>query len=178
MTTITLSTAYASFVTDNISSNQGSVVFQQGSGIAASYTGAINADPDYGSLLHIWNVTGVGGTFSNGSAASAACSINFKDSSNNILTQYTSTETGRTVDTNGYVVISNFPQKTPVAAGTITTIEITGPGNGGAGISLTVGAVGSGTDVEVDDRVLVTTQPWRLDGSIKFRVPTSYTWSV
>lgn len=45
-------------------------------------------------------------------------------------------------------------------------------------ITLTVGAVNSSADVRFDDRTLVTNQPWRLDGSIKFRAPISYEYTT
>jgi hypothetical protein len=91
------------------------------------------------------------------------------------LATYAISELTRAMDANGFVTISNFPPKIPVAAGTISTVIIeTGPKS----IILTVGAPGGAADVQFSDRVLVTTQPWRLDGSIKFRIPLSYEYTL
>ena len=45
-------------------------------------------------------------------------------------------------------------------------------------IQLTVGDVGSGADLEIANRNIVLGTPWELDGSIKFRVPDTYTYSA
>jgi hypothetical protein len=84
----------------------------------------------------------------------------------------------RTIDAEGYCVLSNFPPKTPVVAGTISDIYFRTDTGAFRTITLTVGAPAGAADVQFDDRVLVTNQPWRLDGSIKFRVPISYEYST
>ena len=96
----------------------------------------------------------------------------------------------RTMATNGYVVFSNLPPLTVNASGTIAYIEInnvnithwvgfsSGLVSSPYTITLTVGAIGSGADVEIDNRDVTTTQPWRLDGSIRFRVPNTFTYSL
>jgi hypothetical protein len=107
-----------------------------------------------------------------------SASIFFRNSSGTTLTSYLASELTRTIDANGYCVLSNFPPKTPVVAGTISDIYFRTDTGAFRTITLTVGAPDSSADVQFDDRVLVTNQPWRLDGSIKFRVPISYEYST
>lgn len=104
----------------------------------------------------------------------------FRNAANTALITYKAGEIiSRSMDENGYCVLSNFPEKTPSNAGTIDYIYVYATSDTFARtITLSVGASGSGADVEFDDRTLVTTQPWRLDGTIKFRAPISYTWST
>lgn len=115
--------------------------------------------------------------------------IYFKNSSGTILAQGTIANFTRTMAANGYCVLSNFTPVTPVVNGTIAYIEISMPANqvqhdngqnpaSKHAMTLVVGAIGSGADVEIDNRDLTTTQPWRLDGSIRFRVPNTFTYSL
>lgn len=106
-----------------------------------------------------------------------AASFNFRNASGTTLTSWLANQLTRTIDNEGYAVMSNFPAKIPAVAGTVSDIQII-TNNTNRSIVLTVGAPGSGADVEFQDRTLVTSQPWRLDGSIKFRVPISYTYST
>jgi hypothetical protein len=107
-----------------------------------------------------------------------SASILFRNSSGTTLTSYLASELTRTIDSDGYCVLSNFPPKTPVAAGTISDIYFKADSGEYRTITLTVSAPDGSGDVQFDDRALVTNQPWRLDGSIKFRVPISYTYST
>jgi hypothetical protein len=107
-----------------------------------------------------------------------SAAILFRNSSGTTLASYTASELTRTIDAEGYCVLSNFPPKTPVAAGTISDIYIRTDTGAFRTLTLTVGAPNSAADVQFDDRVLVTNQPWRLDGSIKFRVPMSYEFTT
>ena len=108
----------------------------------------------------------------------------FYDAGNTALVQYTNSNPGfnqvtRTIDASGYCVLANFPQVTPLANGTIDYLKITNPGTSiTQEMTFSVGALGSGADIEIVDRNIVTTQPWRLDGVLKFRVPGSYTWTT
>ncbi len=114
----------------------------------------------------------------------------FKNSLGNNLTYATMSQFTRTMATNGYAVFSNLPPLTVNQSGTIAYIEINNVGLQhwiGSGstivappytITLTVGAIGSGADVEIDNRDVTTTQQWRLDGSIRFRVPNTITYSL
>jgi hypothetical protein len=105
--------------------------------------------------------------------------VTFRNASGTTLTSYGCSELTRTIDSSGYCVLSNFPPKIPVAAGEIADIVFTHQsGQTYRTITLTVGPSGGSSDVQFDDRSLVTSQPWRLDGSIKFRVPISYTYST
>jgi hypothetical protein len=125
---------------------------------ATSYSGGVNGNPNFATA-----------------STSVAGNITFRNSSDVALATYAISELTRAMDANGYVTISNFPPKIPSAAGTISTVVIQ---TGNKSIILTVGAPSGSADVQFDDRVLVTSQPWRLDGSIKFRVPVSYEYTV
>jgi hypothetical protein len=96
----------------------------------------------------------------------------------------------RTLATNGYAVFSDMQAVTPGANGTIAYIEIISPsvthfvGSNPSGsftgpytMTLTVGDIGSGADVEIDDKDVVTNQPWRLNGSIRWRAPNTFNYS-
>jgi hypothetical protein len=107
-----------------------------------------------------------------------SASILFRNSSGTTLTSYLASELTRTIDADGYCVLSNFPPKTPVTAGTISDILFRADTGSIRTITLTVGAPAGPADVQFDDRILVTNQPWRLDGSIKFRVPMSYEYTT
>jgi hypothetical protein len=140
----------------------------------------INANTNNkGSFLASYAVTG--SSFSWSSSITTDVRFEFKNSSNVTLVSYTAAEIlSRTMDDDGFCVLTNFPQKTPSVAGTISYVLIT---NGNVNsftreVILLVGSPGSGSDIEFDDRVLVTNQPWRLDGSIKFRAPITYTWTT
>lgn len=123
----------------------------------------------------------------------ANATVYFKNSSGTALAAVGMSGLTRTQDVNGYVAFTNFPVTTPSVAGTIDYIEIantvlttyyqsfssnTQSIQNTYNIILTVGDTGSGADVEIANRDLVTNQPWRLDGSIRFRVPNSYTYST
>lgn len=83
----------------------------------------------------------------------------------------------RSVDANGYVVFDQFPTVTPIANGTIDFLVLRDQ-NGTFSITMTVGDISSGADVEIADRTLTTAQPWSLSGNVKIRLPMSYTYSV
>jgi hypothetical protein len=95
----------------------------------------------------------------------------------------------RTLATNGYAVFSDMQAVTPGANGTIAYIEIVSPQvfhlvggsqtsqTGPYTMTLTVGDIGSGADVEIDDKNVVTNQPWRLNGSIRWRAPNTFNYS-
>lgn len=107
----------------------------------------------------------------------------FDNSSRNI-TYYTintvaSNQVRRRVDPDatGYVVFDQFPLITPFASGTINFVSLRDQA-GTYAVNMTVGDIGSGADVEIADRTLTTAQPWQLTGSLRVRLPTSYTYSV
>jgi hypothetical protein len=123
----------------------------------------------------------------------SVANVYFKNSLGTTLLTMGMSAFTRTMATNGYAVLTNPTAYTPSVAGTIAYIEIDHdsanynyayPTAGDATmaniykITLTVGAIGSGADVEIDNRDLTTTQPWRLDGSIRFRVPNTFTYSL
>jgi hypothetical protein len=180
MATISFSTAYVSAVTNDltITNFNGTVAVQAfGTPAGPSATNfALQTNFLEGSLFS------AAFSSSGGSSASTQATpgtITFKDSTNATLVTYTTAELTRTMDAAGYVVMSNFPPKTPSAAGTISTIIIdSADATTSKQITLSVGAPGGGADIQFDDRALVTTQPWRLDGNIKFRVPVSYEYTV
>jgi hypothetical protein len=176
MATISFSTAYVSSVTDNLTITTFNPGVGGFSGNASSVnTAATQANFLRGSLFS----AGVGTPSSNSFTEATPGTITFKDSTNATLVTYTTAELTRTMDAAGYVVMSNFPPKTPSAAGTISTIIIdSADTTTSKQITLSVGAPGGGADIQFDDRALVTSQPWRLDGNIKFRVPVSYEYTV
>jgi hypothetical protein len=150
-------------------------VWASGSSLRPHAFGGIFADT--ASQL-IWQSYSSNGENRYGSPTVTSASIFFRNSSGTTLTSYLASELTRTIDANGYCVLSNFPPKTPVVAGTISDIYFRTDTGAFRTITLTVGAPDSSADVQFDDRVLVTDQPWRLDGSIKFRVPISYEYST
>ena len=84
----------------------------------------------------------------------------------------------RSVDiSTGYVTFSSFPVVTPVVSGTIEYVLLRDRANTW-GITFTAGDIGSGADVEINDRTLTTSQPWQLSGSIRIRLPMSYTYTL
>ena len=124
-------------------------------------------------------------------SASSIANVYFKNSLGTTLLTMSMSAFTRTMATNGYCVLSNSNSYTPSVAGTIAYIEIdhdsgnvnySPPGDTVLSnvykMTLTVGAIGSGADIEIDNRDLTTTQPWRLDGSIRFRVPNTFTYSL
>jgi hypothetical protein len=118
--------------------------------------------------------------------------VYFKNSLGQTLLTISMSVFTRTMATNGYAVLTNAAAYVPAGSGTIAYIEIDHdnlynnqyPTLGDASLNniykmtLVVGAIGSGADVEIDNRDLTTTQPWRLDGSIRFRVPNTFTYSL
>lgn len=188
MATISISTALVKEITDSLTYRNtldgeyeyttGSVGSQDYSYVTNSRSARSNTTLPFGSLFAQYsNNTGSYSPVISMASGNSGITFAFKNSSNTTLTSYGSTEiVTRTIDADGYCVLSNFPERIPVAAGTIDYIYISG--NSGREITLSVGTTGSGADVEFVDRVLVTNQPWRLDGSIKFRIPISYTFST
>ena len=153
--------------------------------------GALNTSTYLFTTLGATSWTGTYGGYAN--PGSFPATVYFKNSAGNTLASLLITALTRTQDVNGYVAFSNFPELTPTLAGTIDYIQISqstvtyvtgyngsvtyGTGTSYYSVTLTVGDTGSGADVEIANRDLVTNQPWRLDGSIRFRVPDSYTYS-
>jgi hypothetical protein len=132
--------------------------------------------PEKGSLFAGYLATNNGSSGGTMELDVSLTTFAFKNASGTTLTSWTANQiVSRTIDANGYCVLTNFPEKTPVVAGTIEQLVIT---NGVKVITMVVGDQGSGSDVEFNDRVLVTNQPWRLDTSIKFRIPMEWNWST
>lgn len=77
----------------------------------------------------------------------------------------------------GYVTFNSFPVVTPVVSGTIEYVLLRDRANTW-GITFTAGDIGSGADIEINDRTLTTAQPWQLSGSIRVRLPMSYTYTL
>lgn len=198
MATLSFSTAFIADVMDRLSRNsQPSDWFQYltnqtgatitavpGTGQVTTATTNVNFtynNAPFGSLFSSYNNTNSGGIvgqiFSEDTSQARTASFNFRNASGTTLTSWQSSQLTRTIDNEGYAVMSNFPAKIPAVAGTVSDIQIITQ-NTNRSIVLTVGAPGSGADVEFQDRTLVTSQPWRLDGSIKFRVPISYTYNT
>jgi hypothetical protein len=185
MATISFSTAYASKVTDNLtttSPSYSSFSVYTGDSSFVVNTAAINTAAAQTNLLmgSLFSYL-IFGSYSSllANATTTPSAILFKDGTNQTLISYTLADLTRSVDADGYVVISNFAPKTPSLAGTISSIEIVADTSvNNKQITFSVGAPGGGADIQFDDRDLVTSQPWRLDGNIKFRVPISYTYTV
>jgi len=191
MATMTISTALAADITDSMTyrtladSTYEYPSYRGGAQSTAQSRVSIGNFENYGSIFAsyrsyfdgLWNME-LDNTTAN------ACKFEFQNSSGTTLTFWYSSEiVSRTIDANGYCVLTNFPQKIPSVAGTIDKLLITagGAANTNANlrtITLIVGDEGSGSDVEFNDRTLVTTQPWRLDTSIKFRIPMAWNWST
>lgn len=189
MATMTISTALVTDITDSVTyrnASDSTWEYLTGSGgnwtsDQANYGPRANSN-EKGSLLASYYTQYSSNSYNTylGESTGYGVKFEFKNAANTTLTTYYTTEiVSRSMDANGYCVLSNFPAKTPAAAGTIDYILISSSApSHDRDITLSVGASGSGADVEFDDRTLVTTQPWRLDGIIKFRVPISYTWSA
>jgi hypothetical protein len=188
MATLTISTALVADITDSVTwrtATDSIWEYPDTNPFSSSPTPSTNRAADAntnhkGSFLASYTVSGNSFNGYN-TILSTSVRFDFKNSSNETLVSYTAAEIlSRTMDSSGFCVLTNFPQKTPSLAGTISYVLIT---NGNTNsfareVILLVGAPGSGTDIEFDDRVLVTNQPWRLDGSIKFRAPITYTWAI
>jgi hypothetical protein len=175
MATISFSTAYVSSVTDNLTVTTFNPSIAFGNNQSPTQAAMVQSNFLRGSLFSAGQAT----SSSSSTSFAQPGSIIFRDSTNAILVTYNTSELTRTMDAAGYVVMSNFPPKIPSAAGTISTIIINSADlNTSKEITLSVGAPGGGADIQFDDRTLVTTQPWRLDGNIKFRVPVSYEYTV
>ena len=125
-----------------------------------------------------------------GGGSTAAYNVLFKNALGATLVTTSMAGFTRTLATNGYAVFSNMQAVTPGASGTIAYIEIvsqvvshytgssyvtglTGPYT----MTLTVGDIGSGADVEIDDLDVVSNQPWRMNGSIRWRAPNVFNYS-
>jgi hypothetical protein len=191
MATMTLSTALAADITDSITyrtaadSTYEYPSYQGSAQSIAQSRASIGNFEEYGSIFAsyrsyydgLWNMQ-LDNTTAN------ACKFEFQNSSGTTLTFWYAHEiVSRTIDANGYCVLTNFPQKIPSVAGTIEKLVITAGASANSyadlrTITLIVGDQGSGSDVEFNDRVLVTDQPWRLDTSIKFRIPMTWNWST
>ena len=187
MATISISTALASTVSDALTKlNIGTSVKGMSSSEstaaseANSYRAVVNNNLSLGSIFA--NLPPASGGYQQGfayvyTAAPTWATISFRNSSEQVLTQYSVGDLARSIDASGYVTLSNFPPKIPILAGTVSTIIIATNGDDRT-ITFTVGAPSGSSDVQFDDRTLVSNQPWRLDGSIRFRVPVSYDYTV
>lgn len=91
---------------------------------------------------------------------------------------YVSGHATRSVDNDtGYVTFNNFPTITPLASGTITYVKLRDEADT-FGITFDAGDIGSGADIEIDDRTVTTAQPRNISGSIRVRLPMSYTYTL
>lgn len=200
MATITISNALMGDITDSITyrSNSANSGDSTGYVLSGNYYVTTNAntwlytttqsrantsnDTNYGSLFMFFSSTNSGGY---GNFVCANTTMTFYSSNSVPLVSYNMPDfITRTIDANGYCVLTNLPEKTPIANGNITYCQIDSLGYANVAntynrqIVLTVGAANSGSDLEINDRTVTTTQPWRLDGTIQFRPPTSYTYST
>jgi hypothetical protein len=92
----------------------------------------------------------------------------------------------RTMASNGYVVFSDMQAVVPSNSGTVAYAEIVAqsvtpylgtPVNSPYTMTLTIGDIGSGADIEIDDLDVVSNQPWRMNGSIRWRAPNTFNYS-
>jgi len=92
----------------------------------------------------------------------------------------------RTMASNGYVVFSDMQAVVPSNSGTVAYAEIVSQSvipylgtlvNSPYTMTLTIGDIGSGADVEIDDLDVVSNQPWRMNGSIRWRAPNTFNYS-
>lgn len=196
MATMTLSTALAARITDKLTYRNASDSTHEATFLYQNFNNWESYSPAYRSNCNSLTPPTVGasllaGYYQNTSQVYMRSSVmSFYSSANTLLVRYDTGTPGfndltRTIDADGYCVLSNFPQKTPVNNGTIDYAIITNNDTYGGytlspelSITLSVGNSGSGADIEIADRVVTTSQPWRLDGTFKFRVPISYTWST
>jgi len=126
---------------------------------------------------------------SGGISSRSAHQVLFKNSLGTTLVAGTMSGFTRTMASNGYVVFSDMQAVVPSNAGTIAYIEIINANpqhyNGSSNqsvtspytMTLTVGDIGSGAEVEIDDLDVVTNQPWRMNGSIRWRAPNTFNYS-
>lgn len=197
MATITISNALMGDITDSItyrSNTTDSTGYVLSGNYYANTTASVpystysqprantSNDTNYGSLFMFFASTNSGGS---GNFYCANTTMTFYSSSSTALVSYNMPDfISRTIDANGYCVLTNLPEKTPIANGTISYCQIDSMGYANVAntynrqIVLTVGAASSGSDLEISDRTVTTTQPWRLDGTIQFRPPTDYTYST
>jgi hypothetical protein len=190
MATLTISTALAADITDSLTyRTEGDSIYEY-----AVYQGFNNSIPqnrasianygEHGSLFGSYrSYDGGGYNYMMINTSPTGCKFEFQNSSGLTLTKWQATEiVSRTIDANGYCVLSNFIEKIPTNAGTIDKLVITsGTYDDNAfyrTITLSIGPTGSGADIEFDDRALVTNQPWRLDTAIKFRIPMEWNWTT
>lgn len=189
MATLTISTALAADITDSLTYRIATDSAYEYSGYAGgSYSvpqnrASIGNYGEKGSLFGSYYYYSDGGTYySMLNNTATGCKFEFQNSSGLTLTKWQASEiVSRTIDANGYCVLSNFPEKIPTSAGTIDKLLITSGTYTNADtrtITLSIGPTGSGADIEFDDRALVTNQPWRLDTAIKFRIPMEWNWST
>lgn len=197
MATITISSALVADITDSLTyrtSAESTWEYTEGyggnyinlatgkqtsanTGAGGSLLGAYSAQYAGTTSFHL--VDGFNGY--NNVNANAYVRFDFNNAAGLTLISYRAADIiSRTIDANGYCVLSNFPEKTPQNSGTIDYILIHNQNQDlfARTITLSVGPPASGSDVEFADRTLVNNQPWRLDGTIKFRAPTSYTFST
>jgi hypothetical protein len=187
MATMTISTAFTADIVDSLTYRNAAdsayeyptwQFFNSGDSSHISRGAEANSTstPEKGSLFAGYSVVNNGGSGGTMTLATSLTTFAFCNASGTTLTSWTAHEIeSRTIDANGYCVLTNFPQKTPAVAGTIEQLVIT---NGVKVITFVVGDEGSSSDVEFNDRTLITTQPWRLDTSIKFRIPMAWNWST
>ena len=178
MSTITLSPGLVSFLTDKIVAN-------------ATATAEFDATPTYKhnlfSFNRRWERSGYGQFLS----IFEYSVVQFKDISNNVLVSVSLGSFTRTQDGNGYIVFSGMPATFPTAAGEVAFLAFDGLRTDGPGfyqsnpvttyahaVTLVIDDTGSGADIELADRTIVTGQPWRMDGSFRFRIPSSYTYTL
>jgi hypothetical protein len=170
MPTISFSTTYVSQVSSSVTSTTANITTSVSTSTNLELKVA-ELNRIQGSMLSFFVQTGSFSPF-----ISQPATITFRNSTDQTLVSYSANELTRTLDANGYVVMSNFPPKIPSLAGTISSMVITADAL--KVTTFSVGAPGGGADIQFDDRDLVTSQPWRLDGNIKFRVPVSYEYTV
>jgi hypothetical protein len=186
MATISFSTAYVSAVTSDLTKSNPSSGVQVSSSDGASASASAETTAGLSNILEGSLFAPLVGTssyqsFNNyrGTVTAVSGSIVFQNSSNQTLVSYTIAELTKSMDANGYVIIANFPPKIPSLAGTISTMILSASDSVNTKtITFSIGAPSGGADIQFDDRDLVTSQPWRLDGNIKFRVPVSYEYTV
>lgn len=120
-------------------------------------------------------------TLNSYNAGTGAASMQFGSllsGSQNVSFTFSGSQARRQADSStGYVTFDQFPTVTPIASGTIEYVVLR-DGAGTFGITFTAGDIGSGADVEINDRTLTTAQPWSLSGSIRVRLPMSYTYTL
>jgi hypothetical protein len=178
MSTITLSPGLVSFLTDKVVAN-------------ATATPTYNETPSYKHNLFTFNRAWTRSFFPDGQIDPffETTVVQFKDAGNNILVRVPLDTFTRTQDGNGYIVFSGMPATLPIAAGEATFLAFDGLLSSRANyrtptttyahaVTLDIDDTGTGADIELADRTIVTGQPWRMDGSFRFRIPSSYTYTL